>query len=197
MPRSSCKGFVLVNTIGLCDSDYQGEVFFKLRNPTDTKITIKSGEKFAQFIIVPTLVPNLNEVNEFTEVTDRGCGSFGSTDKQNIPVTKADIELIKLIKLILDEGDEVLTRNYKVKSHNTLPNILFDSFPVVTLRNTAIDMAIKEMEWFFQEVQNALINYYLGGRNNYQIITTIMMVIVHSLEILNLIMLLSTKLTLY
>jgi len=81
MPRSSSNGAILNNTIGLLDSDYQGELFCKYRNLTDKPITFEPGEKFAQLIVVPTFVMAMNEVEEFDSETDRGHNGFGSTGK--------------------------------------------------------------------------------------------------------------------
>jgi len=79
MPRSSNEGCILNNTIGLLDSDYQGELIAKWRNSTDTKITFMPGQKFCQLLIVPAFIGKLTEVEEFESSTERGNGGFGST----------------------------------------------------------------------------------------------------------------------
>ncbi len=79
MPRSSSKGAILNNTIGLLDSDYTGELFCKYRNITTEPISIKVGERFAQLIIMPTYIGDMLEVESFDENTERGEGGFGST----------------------------------------------------------------------------------------------------------------------
>jgi dUTP pyrophosphatase len=81
MPRSSSDGAILNNTIGLLDSDYQGELFCKYRNLTNESITFEPGEKFAQLIIVPTLIEKMVEVEAFDDETVRGEGGFGHTGK--------------------------------------------------------------------------------------------------------------------
>ena len=81
LPRSSCPGFVLTNTIGLIDSDYQGEIFVKVRNITNDIITLIRGERFAQLVIVPTATPHLIEVDVFNKVTERNEGGFGHTGR--------------------------------------------------------------------------------------------------------------------
>jgi dUTP pyrophosphatase len=80
-PRSSSNGLVLENTIGVCDADYQGEVFCKLKNITDEPILVVPGQKIAQYIIIPVWIPNLLEVDTFSECTDRGIGGDGHTGK--------------------------------------------------------------------------------------------------------------------
>ena len=81
LPRSSTTGALLNNTVGVVDSDYQGEVFIKLRNITPEPITINTGESFAQLLFVPVFLPRLEEVTEFTTTTVRAEGGFGSTGK--------------------------------------------------------------------------------------------------------------------
>jgi dUTP pyrophosphatase len=79
LPRSSTKGAILNNTIGLCDEDYQHEIFVKLRNITNEAITIDTGERFAQLVFMLTYIPSeLEEVSEFSKTTTR-TGGFGST----------------------------------------------------------------------------------------------------------------------
>jgi dUTP pyrophosphatase len=81
-PRSSCKvGFRLKNTIGVIDSDYQGEIMLHCFNDGNDVITIEPGDKIAQLLIVPTVICKLEEVQEFEEVTTRGTGGFGHTGR--------------------------------------------------------------------------------------------------------------------
>jgi dUTP pyrophosphatase len=78
-PRSSVKGLVLENTIGIIDHDYQGELQLKIRNVSDDPISIKSGEKKVQIIFIPVFCPNFKLVSQFDTVTSRNAGGFGST----------------------------------------------------------------------------------------------------------------------
>jgi dUTP pyrophosphatase len=80
IPRSSSKGLILNNTVGLIDNDYQGEIICKYRNITNESVHIKSGECFAQLVIVPTYIGILEEIEEFETITNRGEGGFGSTN---------------------------------------------------------------------------------------------------------------------
>jgi len=89
VPRSSLgtKGLVLANTIGVIDSDYQGELKIAAWNRTPatcgsvagTHIKIKPGDRIAQLMFVPVLRPQCLVVEEFGETTGRGAGGFGST----------------------------------------------------------------------------------------------------------------------
>jgi dUTPase len=81
MPRSSNEGCILNNTVGLLDSDYQGELIAKWRNTTDTPITFTPGQKFCQLLIVPAYVGGLMEAIGEWKPTERGEGAFGHTGK--------------------------------------------------------------------------------------------------------------------
>lgn len=80
MPRSSAgsKGIVLMNTVGLIDSDYRGEWIANMKNTSDDTITWKAGDKLIQFILVPVVNFVLTQV-EAVDTTERGAGGFGST----------------------------------------------------------------------------------------------------------------------
>lgn len=82
LPRSGLgtKGLVLANTVGLIDSDYQGEIQAALWNRNkDRDFKIEPGMRICQMMFVPVLTPVLNEVTEFSEETERGEGGFSST----------------------------------------------------------------------------------------------------------------------
>lgn len=80
------KGLDLINSVGVIDSDYRGEIAVKVilhsnnNKPMYDKnvMVIKKGERFAQLVIVPYYKANLEFVDELTD-TERGDGGFGST----------------------------------------------------------------------------------------------------------------------
>lgn len=81
-PRSGLAikhGISLVNTPGLIDSAYRGEIKVIVIN-TDRKepFHIKRGDKIAQFVIQKVEEVSFEEVDELDE-TVRGDGGFGST----------------------------------------------------------------------------------------------------------------------
>lgn len=80
LPRSGLghRGLVLGNTIGLIDSDYQGEIILSVWNRSCDPIKINSMDRIAQLIIVPVIQPQFNFVDSFVD-TERGDGGFGST----------------------------------------------------------------------------------------------------------------------
>lgn len=86
VPRSGLgsQGMQLKNTIGVIDADYQGEIILNVLNNDDwSLLTIPgylSGKPFAQILCVPVHQLELNEVENFTETSERGEGGFGSTD---------------------------------------------------------------------------------------------------------------------
>lgn len=83
-------------------------------------------------------------------------------------MTIADAIYAQLLAQILSEGDKVVTRNSETFSHINLPNVTFDSFPLVTLRKTQWSKAIREMEWFFSgypECPEELLNWWDGQLN--------------------------------
>lgn len=99
-PRSSVskKDIVLANSVGVIDSGYTGEIIFKFKrtfmfreinmqvdeNWIEHHHDYEIGDKIGQIIIMPIPHIEFNEVDELTH-TDRGTGSFGSTD----PITKS------------------------------------------------------------------------------------------------------------
>lgn len=66
------------NCVGVIDSDYRGEVIAALHNDSSETRIVSPGDRIAQMIILPFLEVNFIQVNEL-DLTDRGCGGFGST----------------------------------------------------------------------------------------------------------------------
>lgn len=73
-------GISLPNCVGVIDSDYRGELVVPLRNFGDGTYTIQPGERIAQLVIMPVLLPEIVEVEELSQ-TQRGQGGFGSTGR--------------------------------------------------------------------------------------------------------------------
>jgi dUTP pyrophosphatase len=70
----------LVNSVGVCDSDYRGSVAVGLRNDSPIRFRYCAGDRIAQAMVVPVPKVTFKEVDELTE-TVRGAGGFGSTGK--------------------------------------------------------------------------------------------------------------------
>lgn len=67
--------------LGVIDSDYHGEIKVILQNDGDSTYTIQPGERIAQLVFMPVVQVMLNEVDNFSTVTERGEGGFGHTGK--------------------------------------------------------------------------------------------------------------------
>lgn len=77
----ACKrGLAPANKVGVIDSDYRGEFIVALYNHGTEPQTVSNGERIAQLVITPVLIPCYEEVAELNE-TQRGSGGFGSTGK--------------------------------------------------------------------------------------------------------------------
>lgn len=82
IPRSGTgrKGLVLANTVGLIDSDYQGEIMLSVWNRSAyDDLVIKHGDRIAQLVFMPVASARWIVVDEFENNTERGTGGFGST----------------------------------------------------------------------------------------------------------------------
>ena len=82
MPRSGLghkHGIVLGNLTGVIDADYQGELMVSIWNRSQTDYVLQSGEKMAQYLVVPIARPTFEIVREFSDISVRGEGGFGST----------------------------------------------------------------------------------------------------------------------
>lgn len=75
------RGLSMLNSVGIIDSDYRGEIGIKLVNHGHEIITIEPGVRVAQMIILPFKRVDLERVGELGE-TERGTGGFGSTGVQ-------------------------------------------------------------------------------------------------------------------
>ena len=71
-------GVSLSNGVGVIDSDYRGEIMVGLTNLSDKLYTIHPGDRIAQLVVTPVVLPELERVEELDE-TGRGTGGFGST----------------------------------------------------------------------------------------------------------------------
>ena len=84
LPRSGIArdhGIALVNSPGLIDAGYRGEVRVLLLNtdPAET-FRVEPGERIAQLVVVPVGLPEPVEVESLSE-SSRGDGGFGSSGR--------------------------------------------------------------------------------------------------------------------
>lgn len=73
-------GIGLLNSVGVIDSDYRGEICVGLINQLKEEYTINPDERIAQLVIMPVSMIEPVEVRELGD-TERGEGGFGSTGK--------------------------------------------------------------------------------------------------------------------
>ena len=74
-------GIALLNSVGVIDSDYRGEVCVGVIKLTEEPYTIQPFERVAQMVIKPVELPEIIEVEELDD-TERGAGGFGSTGRK-------------------------------------------------------------------------------------------------------------------
>lgn len=67
-------------TDGTIDAHYTGSIKVKLFNLNRREYRVYAGDKIAQIVIVPCLLPEMELVDHLEE-TDRGDGGFGSTGR--------------------------------------------------------------------------------------------------------------------
>ena len=88
LPRSGLgtkRGIVLSNSVGLIDEDYTGNIFIGVWNRNLGKyaeqVSFRRGERIAQMMFVPVVIPKFIVVDEFSKTTERGSGGAGSTGR--------------------------------------------------------------------------------------------------------------------
>lgn len=88
IPRSSLskKGIIVLNSVGVIDADYRGEIMACLQyTGTQDWVVIDKNERIVQLVIVPIalvdVLPRYVSEEEWND-TERGTGGFGSTGKQ-------------------------------------------------------------------------------------------------------------------
>jgi dUTP pyrophosphatase len=80
-PRSGLafkSGITVLNSPGLIDSGYRGEVKVCLLNTGDRSFSVEEGDRIAQLVVQRVEAPLFAEV-EALDSTERGTGGFGST----------------------------------------------------------------------------------------------------------------------
>lgn len=74
-------GIGLLNSVGVIDSDYRGEIKVGVINQKRESYTITPGERIAQLVLMPVSNMPTEETAEISR-TERGTGGFGSTGKK-------------------------------------------------------------------------------------------------------------------
>lgn len=71
-------GIGIVNSPGLIDSGYRGEIRVLLINHGDTPVTISRGDRIAQLVVSSVVLVNVEIVDQL-DSTQRGVSGFGSS----------------------------------------------------------------------------------------------------------------------
>ncbi|HDQ72665.1 MAG TPA: dUTP diphosphatase [Chloroflexi bacterium] len=84
VPRSglASRGIVVLNSPGLPDWDYRGEIQVILGNVLGEPYTIAPGERIAQVLFTPIIDDVTFEICDNLSETERGAGGFGSTGRR-------------------------------------------------------------------------------------------------------------------
>jgi dUTP pyrophosphatase len=84
-PRSGLAaqhGIALVNSPGLIDPNYRGELRIVLVNLGDARFEAHAGDRIAQLLLVPFVAPDVSIVEELPpSPDDRGENGFGSSGR--------------------------------------------------------------------------------------------------------------------
>lgn len=82
-PRSGLaarQGVTVLNSPGLIDAGFRGEVGVILINHGDEPFHVSVGDRVAQLVVTECALPEMKEVSELPELGDgRGGGGFGSS----------------------------------------------------------------------------------------------------------------------
>ena len=69
-----------ITSEGVIDEGYTGAIRVKLYNNSGTPVHFKRGEKITQLVILPCIIPEIEQADKLDE-TERGECGFGSTGK--------------------------------------------------------------------------------------------------------------------
>ena len=72
------KGLDVLNSAGIIDSDYRGEIGLRVINRGVDLIVIEPKTRVAQMVVIPYLTVDLEQSDDLSG-TERGEGGFGST----------------------------------------------------------------------------------------------------------------------
>jgi len=83
VPRSSIikSGYMLANSVGIIDQDYQGNIYVPLVKIDKTKPDLELPCRLVQLVLRKVIEVEAIEVESFEDETKRGDGGFGSSNK--------------------------------------------------------------------------------------------------------------------
>lgn len=79
------NGIILLNGVGVIDSDYRGEIKGLLYNVGEIPLNVNKGDRILQLLISPVPKAILSVVNDLSPTNrgDKGFGSTGRNDRNN------------------------------------------------------------------------------------------------------------------
>jgi dUTP pyrophosphatase len=83
-PRSGLSirhGITVINAPGTIDADYRGEISVPMVNLSNTRYSIKRGDRIAQMVIAPYTIAVWRQTTELDTTNERGVEGFGSTGR--------------------------------------------------------------------------------------------------------------------
>jgi dUTP pyrophosphatase len=83
LPRSSMSktGLMMLNSVGVIDKSYRGELMAFLWNTTDKEVLVEKGQRLVQLVAGDMSDINSVTVTDKLPVSERGTGGFGSTGR--------------------------------------------------------------------------------------------------------------------
>jgi dUTP pyrophosphatase len=83
LPRSSMSktGLMLLNSVGVIDKSYRGELIAALWNTTEKEVVVEQGQRLVQLVSRTMESFQTSKVVQQLDSTERGEGGFGSTGK--------------------------------------------------------------------------------------------------------------------
>jgi dUTP pyrophosphatase len=83
VPRSSISktGLIMLNSVGVIDKSYRGELMAFLWNTKDTPVTVSKGDRLVQIVAPDMGWISQVEIVEELDSTERGSGGFGSSGR--------------------------------------------------------------------------------------------------------------------
>lgn len=117
-PRSSVsdKPLTLANCVGVIDAKYQGEILLRFRKSASASLhanneqeMYKVGERVGQLVILELPQVELEEVESFSGVSERGEGGFGSTGLEELKEELAKVTKKKTKKKDSSKEEKVIS----------------------------------------------------------------------------------------
>jgi dUTP pyrophosphatase len=110
--RSSLAQIGLIVGATIVDSGYEGEILINLINTSNDLRRIYEGDKIAQLVFYPIILPRLNEVSseelykDRVAISERGSGGFGSTDNKKSEDKEQNKTISNAIDSLLEDENK-------------------------------------------------------------------------------------------